>query len=145
MLLDLPAVAVGSVGVRFCGGLLSDPPLSQRGRPGGEAGRGPAAGQLLVVLVVHVQQLPWTDGDKQNQVRTDATSDTPLWLRPPTSDLHSVCVCVCDAVSMVIDTSLIINPTLATLLDISVFTAAAGASPPVSRSLSLLYVNNFKM
>lgn len=75
VLLDLPDVSIGSVGLGFCGGLLSDPPTRQplpvwglllseggirRGRLCGGAGWGPAAGQLLVVLVVHVQQLPWT-------------------------------------------------------------------------------------
>lgn len=73
--MDLPVVPVGFVGLWFCGGPLSDllprrllpvrgPPLSisavRRRRRGGDTGLRPAAGQLLVVLVIHVQQLPWT-------------------------------------------------------------------------------------
>lgn len=73
------------MGLWFRGGPLSDlpphRPLTQRllpvggpalpgravrrGRLCGDAGLRAAAGELLVVLVVHVQQLPWTDGDKQ--------------------------------------------------------------------------------
>lgn len=78
-MLDPPAVAAGSVGLWFRGGPLSDlahrllpvggPALPGRGvgrrRLGGDGGFRAAAGQLLVVLVVLVQQLPWTGGDKQ--------------------------------------------------------------------------------
>lgn len=71
--MDLPVVPIAFVGLWFCGGPLSDLPprwlLPVRGSPltmsavrrlCGDAELRPAAGQLLVVLVIHVQQLPWT-------------------------------------------------------------------------------------
>lgn len=92
VLLDLPVVPVGSVGLWFRGAPLSDrrplahrlppvrgPSLSEsavrRRRLRGDVGFRPAAGQLLVVLVVHVQQLPWTYGDKE---KGPAQVDVPL-------------------------------------------------------------------
>lgn len=45
-----------------------------RGRSlaGGDAGLRPAAGELPVVLVVHVQQLPWTEEREREDGRTHA-------------------------------------------------------------------------